>query len=99
MNDENDEFDYDVDAAELLHNPVAWAIFSFMTDWFGAYPDPVDRILCRMVVDLRPPGPWTNDEIVKVREQLLSLGPLLGKTVEEADMDLLAEVERALAGR
>jgi hypothetical protein len=93
--------DYDVDPAELLHTPWAYAMFEFVTDWHGGnsgMPDEADQVLVRIVQEMRRchKGSLTEQDIQRIRLRVLSLATVLRKSPKDADTDLFAEFERQL---
>ena len=96
--------DIDVEPAELLHTPWAYAMFKFVTDWDGGnygMPDEADQVLVRIVQEMRrcPKGSLAEQDIQRICLRVLSLAAVLGKSPEAADMHLFTEFERQLRER
>ena len=96
--------DLDVDPAELLYTPWAYAMFKFVTDWDGGnygMPDEADQVLVRIVQEMRrcPKGSLTEHDIQRIRLRVLSLATVLGKSPQVANMDMFAQFEQLLRDR
>ena len=93
--------DLDVEPAELLHTPWAYAMFRFVTDWHGGnygMPDEADQVLVRIVKEMRRchKGSLTEQDIQRIRLRVLSLATVVGKAPQAANMDMFAEFEQLL---